>query len=607
MTSAGERGESPPSLGNGEKQTPVTTESADLAKMPTHVLLTVLGLNPRHVCYVLGERRVEAGLAPLALIDLLPEGERPQLVIALCTPEAKVKSLPSLEAALQGRCKVQPIDVPAGDTQDDVKRYLSIAAGAIPADCGIELTVDVTHGYRHFSYLTYLAVLYLVGLRGIRLRGAYYGLLRCGAPSPFLDLGPLLALPRWFHVLEVLRETGSAIPLATTLADGNQGQLAQTISRDLSQISESYLSGLPLELGHHARQFCNQRMKPLRRLLDAKHHLPLATEMVDRLKETLEPFALTGDSSGDAWKRQVAIAEPELRREGRVVDDLFHRGSVATALGLLNEWTVSWVAWRCGHESAWLDFQKVRRSAGSLLGAMAAVGRDPDLSHLLSEEQRKLGNFWYDLCALRNAYHHHGMRPQVLVANTQASEKLARVRCYWEEVLRACPAISLKFGESCGGRTLVSPIGKRPGVLFSALRACQINGMGLPARCLVICSRDTEGLIAEASRKAGFEGDPVPLHLTDPFGGRREIERVAREARPHLLGADEVLVNVTGGTTLMGLVADALAGAARRLARPVRRFGLIDRRAPADQGADPFQVGEPFWLDSSEGGDGHAD
>lgn len=568
------------------------------------LLLTVLGRNPKEACYALGEKRVKDQLAPLALIELLAEAERPDRVVALCTPEARAESLPLLEAGLLNRCEVDPIDVPAGDTQEDVKRYLSIAAGPIPADPGIELTADVTHGYRHFSYLTYLAVLYLVGLRGIRLRGAYYGLLRPGEPSPFLDLGPLLALPRWFHALEVLRETGSALPMAAAIGEGDRNHSARTISRELSQISESYLSGLPLELGRHARQFCKNRMKPLKRLLDAEHHLPLAAEMADRLREILEPFALTEDSSGDAWKKHVALAEPELDREARVIDDLFQRGNIAAALGLLNEWTVSWVAWRQGMTNKWLDYAGGRRSAGSLLGAMGKVGDDPDLSHLLSEDQRNLGAFWRGLCDLRNAYHHHGMRPQVLVGNMQVQEKLDRVRDYWKTVLRARPAFPLSFGESSGHRVLVSPVGKRPGVLFSAIHACREGGQALPSRCLVICSPETEDLIAEASRNAGFRGEVERLRLDDPFGGRPEIERVAKAARPHLLGAGEVLVNVTGGTTLMGLAAEKVADAARQLARPVRRFGLIDRRPPADQDADPFQVGEPFWLDPTEEADG---
>ncbi len=577
------------------------------AKVPARFLLTVLGRKPQPARYALSDRQAEAQLAPLALVDLLLESERPHCVVALCTPEARAESLPLLEAGLGGRCEVKPIDVPAGDAQADVKTYLSRAASAIPADSGVELIVDVTHGYRHFSYLTYLAVLYLVGLRGVRLRGAYYGLLRKDDVSPFLDLRPLLELPRWFHALEVLRETGSALPMVATLRGGHQNQSARTIARELGQISEGYLSGLPLELGQHARQFRDQRLKPLKKVLDGDHSLPLAAELVERLREILESFALKDRFTGDGWKHRVQLSQPELERQGRIIDDLFRRESISTGLGLLNEWTVSWVSWRLGETSGWLDFHGTRRSAASLLSAMAAVGDDPDLGELLTGDQRALGGFWGGLCQLRNAYHHHGMRAQLLVGNPQISEKLKEVRNYWENVLRSCPGFSLALGTSRGGRVLVSPMGKRPGVLFSALHACRATGQAEPASCLVICSQETEGLIAEATEHADYEGAIVTLRLEDPFGGRPEIERLVKAARPPLLGADEVLVNVTGGTTLMGLAAEALADAARKLARPVRRFGLIDRRRPEHQEADPFQTGEPFWLDSAEGADGNDD
>ena len=57
----------------------------------------------------------------------------------------------------------------------------------------------------------------------------------------------------------------------------------------------------------------------------------------------------------------------------------------------------------------------------------------------------------------------------------------------------------------------------------------------------------------------------------------------------------------------MGLVAEALAAAARKLACPVRRFGLIDRRPPEQQDTDPYQAGETFWLDSAEDVDANND
>ena len=583
------------------------TDVAPGIRTREHLLLTVLGTTPQLALYALGDQQVEARLAPLALLDLLPQGERPGRVVALCTPRAKQESWPLLEEKLRGRCTVELVEVPAGVAQEDISAYLAHVTGAVPAVRDIEITVDVTHGYRHFAFLTYTAVLYLAALRGVRVRGAYYGLLRLDDVSPFLDLGPLLALPRWVHALQVLRDTGSALPMAAVLREGPQDQSARTIARDLSQLSEGYLSGLPVELGQQARGFREQRLRPLKKLLTRSHHIPLAAELVDRLTEILEPFVLEQQVSGDGWKQQVTLSKSELERQARMVDDLLLHDSIATALGLLNEWTVSWVAWRLGHERGWLDFKLVRRKAASLLGAIAAVSGDPDLRHLLTDEQGSLGEFWSLLCELRNAYHHHGMRAQILIGNPQIAQKLQRVSAYWTAALRCCPEFSLALGESTGGRLLVSPIGRRPGVLFSALQASRAEENGEPTTCLVICSQETEGLIAEAASQAAYTGQIEPLRLKDPYGGRPEVERLVKAARKHLVGVDDVLVNVTGGTTLMGLTAEALADAARKLARPVRRFGLIDRRPSEQQDTEPYQTGEPFWLDPEEDGNANVD
>ena len=72
-----------------------------------HVLLTVLGTNPRSVRYALGDRETEAPLAAVALFELLPEEDRPDRVLALCTPEAKQDSLPLLAGALGDQLAVE--------------------------------------------------------------------------------------------------------------------------------------------------------------------------------------------------------------------------------------------------------------------------------------------------------------------------------------------------------------------------------------------------------------------------------------------------------------------------------------------------------------------
>ncbi len=573
-----------------------------------HLLLTVLGTNVEMTCYALGDRNAEAQLAPIALLDLLPQAEIPDHVLAVCTPEAKEKSWPELRRVLSAKCHVKLLEVSNGNVREDVNSYLAQLSETFTKYRNVDLTVDVTHGYRHLSFLTYMAVLYMAALRGVRVRGAYYGMLNRNGPSPFLNLRPLLKLPHWLHALEVLRDTGSAVPIAEILSDGPQGSFPRDIARELTQFSEAYLSGLPLELGWQARTVREKRLRPLRGLLRDDHHLPLAAEFVEQLAEILEPFALIEKPvSGGGWKRNVKLSESELKRQARIIDNLLLRENFATALGLMNEWTVSWVIWRQGHETEWLDYKPVRRRAGSLLGAIEAVGRDRELRDVLTEEQRSLADYWGRLSELRNAYAHHGMRRRDLGRDKTFVEDIHAVRCFWKGTLSSCPDFPLSLGESTG-RVLVSPIGRSPGVLFSALHACRTDGNGgEPALCVVICSHETRGLVAEVSRRVGYTDAIATLCLKDPYGGRPEIERLVKAARRHFIGADDVFVNVTGGTTLMGLAAEALANEARKLACPVRRFGLIDCRLPQQQNADPYQTGEPFWLDAAEDDDASGD
>ena len=325
---------------------------------------------------------------------------------------------------------------------------------------------------------------------------------------------------------------------------------------------------------------------------------------MERLAGILDPLALTEPESGEGWKREVRLSSEELERQARFIDDLLRRENCATALRLMREWLVSWAIYRQAPGGDWLE-RTVRREAEGRLHAIRAVVGDPDLRHCLTEDQRALGAFWDDLAEVRNAYAHHGMRGADLVRDRKLSAARKRVLTRWKEDLRSCPTISLSLGESTGRRVLVSPIGRRPGVLFSAARAFRARGADEgPAQCLAICSRETEGMIAQALERAEFAGEREPLVLEAPFGGGPdEIERVARAARRHLIGAVEVLVNVTGGTTLMGLAAEEIANQARSLACPVRRFGLIDRRPVAQQDSHPYQTDEPFWLDPAEGGD----
>lgn len=569
-----------------------------------HYLITLLGIKPREASYTLGESEPRsARLAPLALLELLPEDQRPDEVLAFCTEKAREDSLGYLEEGLRGCCPVSPVDIADGIRQEDIYSFLNKLTDALPRDEEIELTVDITHGLRHFSFLTYIGVLYLTALRGIKLRGAYYGLLQREGPSPFLDLKPLLEFPGWIHALRTLEETGSARPLADMLGRGLVDEHnIRNLERYLTDLTQSYLAGLPLEAGKAAAETVKQT-KNIGRILRNMHQLPLADELRANLMDLLKPLALEMENLGEGWKGSIELDKQELGRQAGLIDELIERENYPAAFGLLREWVVSWVVWRKYRAGQWLD-KNERSQATRLLGAMSALMEDEQLKIKLSDEQRALAGFWDAIRELRNGYAHHGMRGQVQAGNTQLEETRQRVVTYWRETLRGLPDISLDYGgAAAGGVLLVCPLGNAHGVLYSALKAVATETGKPPTTCLVICSEQSQSAIQEAVDAAGYTNQIVPLVMTNPYGGSDEIKPLIEQAREHLFKAERVFVNITGGTTVMGLAAEKLAEEAKGLARPVRRFGLIDRRNKQEQIEDPFQQGETFWLDEDQEND----
>jgi hypothetical protein len=113
-------------------------------------------------------------------------------------------------------------------------------------------------------------------------------------------------------------------------------------------------------------------------------------------------------------------------------------------------------------------------------------------------------------------------------------------------------------------------------------------------------------MIDEAARRAGFTGPMRRILVNDPHSGFDELDRVRSEGSEFLLEADCIVANLTGGTTLMGLMVQQLVEAGDRFSRPYRRFALIDRRPPAEQDAEPWVQSGFSWLDQAQG-ENHAD
>ncbi len=568
-----------------------------------HILLTALGTRKQRETYTLdGLRSVEAPLTPLALMTLLEESSRPNRVIALVTCGAREIWNAFRDGIAEIGLKAERVEIPDGVTADEIGKIIDVVGSRIPEEC--DLTLDVTQGFRHFPFILYALAIYLSTLRDVTIRGAYYGLVEGrkpgDPPAPIIDLKSLIVLPELFYAVRVFRQSGLTDPLARileverrTLPAGPTSGRLKTLQGCLEQVSFSYESGLPLELGRVAYSLMARLGGDAIGLIGGG--LPLQAEVSALLCDSLQAISFTEKphASGD-WKTGVELSGEELERESRLIDMFLTRNQYALALGLMREWVVSLGVLQSG-TSAWLR-KKTRLAIERRLGALSKL---VERKLGLSEQQQWWGQFWNELGETRNKFHHHGMAQEEVKA--EGNKLLHRVLEKWEGIKQGESQIPAVGGGA--GRLLVSPIGNRPGVLFSALELAK------PDRCLVVCSRESRPLIPEVKDQADFQGPIEYFELTNPFGGLEEIKPLGRlETLSEinvdiLLDAEAVIANLTGGTTLMGIAVQMLAERAVDLQRKTRRLVLIDERSGAEQDREPYVISDYLWLDG-ENNDG---
>lgn len=553
-------------------------------------LLTILGREARDAEYVLGGSRHRAPLAPLAIVAMRGGFSR---VIAFCTPEAEEKILPILKKGLPHKVSLERRRISVPTTGSDIAPFLERVAETIQ---GFEdpVVLDVTHGPRHLPLLAFTAVLYLSALGRGRVDGVYYAYLQADGPSPIIDLKPLLELATLAFAAGELRRTGSTAALVERL-EGDPSKEAGNVGSQLRALAAACASGLPLEAGAEAARFRREYRNRLGRWLD-RNRIPLADHLVEYIDDQLARFALTDDQPrGEGWKARVRVTEEELARQAGLVDALLQRGAYGPAAIAAEEWIVSWAVLRGDEAHRWLEREARDRAARRLDALAAGLG----LCGGLSPNEARLAHLWRQLRELRNSLAHAGMRREEVNPwgrKGKLAAILRDVRANWDWAKRM-PEVRLEIPGSVA-RLLVTPVGRIPGAFYTAL-VCA----GPVNRCLCVCSRDTEGLVDEVLTRASQRPEVVRFSLADPFRDLDEARRLVRKVRGELVRTEEVVVNLTGGTTLMGLAVEWIGEEAERIGRRVRRLVVLDRRPREAQEQDFYMVGEGVWLDEgvSEG------
>lgn len=430
------------------------------------VMLTVLGVGARPATYRFKDRegRYNALLSPVALIELTEPTQRPQQVFAVVTPRARVESLPALTAAVAAidpTIAIEAIDVP---DMTDLAGILGAIASRFEEEDA--LVLDVTHGARHMPFLMYAVSLYLVALKRVRLDGAFYAMFigpneapsgSAGQPgeqlAEFMDLKPLLELPRWTYAVASFQQSGNANQLADLMQERHGQRLpgrafplsTARLATRLREVGEFSASGLPLETGLAAASVA--AMLRRREFDDATVEVPLNGDLRSMVERSVAPMAIA--DAKDKKKPDLILDTEELRRQVHIVKMLIRWGHFASATTLLREWFVTWCIWSPerrgkGPVGHWLsrnvrdgaprsdstndeDAESTSESgATGFLNEIDKIVRSGATDHQLSEREVALAKAWNACRDIRNSFAHCGMSKDEVEIKVERLEEVVR-------------------------------------------------------------------------------------------------------------------------------------------------------------------------------------
>jgi len=559
--------------------------------MTNRMLLTALGLGPKETIYSLEGRTYRSTLSPVALYNLLPEDERFEKVLALCTDEVLEKTFPLLEQELPVTC--EPVCVPIGASADDLQTTVHNILEKIPEKT--KLTLDVTHGFRHYPFLFFTACLYLIALKDVKINKIWYGRLDAKNPdgaTPFIDLSILLEMVDWFRVVQSFRDMSKPKALADKLLaykdvikrDKNIPKSTKkkynAVTSAADKFAELFGMGLPVELGISSAKL-QRLIEELRMEGDISAiKIPLAGDLLLEMKNAAERFRI---SDGEE-KKDLILDIAEIHRQEGLIDAYFEAGYHNNAIGLIRELIISRLMLADGAENSWLDKserRKVERCIGALMDYSKKSSSD------LTNNRKELAGVWSSVIDARNKLHHHGMTKDI-VSGGQIG-----IPDWWEKLKLHLDDNSFwdcDFGGG-SGRLLISALGLHPGFLYTAL--INVN----PNVCLVVASHETVGIWDELARKASYSGDfdirEMDAHSFD------DAKTIVGNSEGLLVRFDEILSNLTGGTAAMQYAVIQLSRIADSLGRKVRWIAAIDNRSLEEQKLNPYVKGEVVCLEDA--------
>jgi len=529
-----------------------------------------------------GSNSAENTIFPLSLIKYYKEQnpDEPLSIFFLLTKGAKEnenwqKSQPVLEKWKEELgISYDTIDAP--DDVESSEATLQLVKSMIGVlESGDEVILDVTHCFRDIPLTALVAALYIKEALNVSVQ-ILYGKLDSKKTADgkeinntyCKDITYVTQLTEWLYAARIFREYGYSKELGKLTDQRNRSIYANenlinkptrlsSMRLSLQSLTDSLRLGSIKRVRENVRKFLAQVEKESTFSQEIHEYVP---EL-----ELLMPSIIQRYKMIDTGLPSVTLNEKEIAAERELIKFYLDTQDTGMALRLAREYVINVLLYKEG--LADFVFDKDKREE---------VSRFLDESDSLRKARNHIAHFGFnDLDNLTDV-------------NTIAEHLKKLIDTDIDELYNEIK--KNKEALEASSYAVVSSLGLTEGALYTILNHYNPNLL------IVVTSKEGEKILPNILEKTQFKGECHVVNVEDPHTGKDEIDRVSNEVTRYLEDTRKVVINLTGGTTLLNYML-LKAGNEARHGKTIKTVIAVDKRTYEEQKRNPYVVGEVVELD----------
>ena len=473
-------------------------------------------------------------------------------------------TLPSLEAE---QVRYEALEIPKDiETLDKTLGLIKEMIGVLSE--GDEVVLDVTHCFRDIPLTASVVALYLKEVLDVKITILYGKFDSVKNETHCTDLTFVTQLVEWIYAARVFKEYGYSNELGA-LADQRNRRIYKTAN--LSK-KPKYLASMRLPLQYLTDAL---RLGSIRSIRESVRRFLVAFEKESTLNqeiheyvpelELLMPSIIQRYKMVDTGASSFVLDEREIATERELMKFYLDTRDIGMALRLAREYMINILLYKEGLANFVFDRDKRE-----------------EISRFLGETD--------SLRKARNHIAHFGFNDSNNLTDVNTIEQHLRklidtdIDELYNEMMKN------KQDLEASSYAVVSSLGLTEGALYTILNHYNPNLL------IVVTSKEGAKILPNILEKTQFKGECHVVNVQDPYTGKEEIARVSKEVTGYLENTRKVVINLTGGTTLLNYMLLKVGDEARH-GKTIKTVLAVDKRPYEEQKVNPYVVGEVVELD----------